>query len=51
MSYSTRRVVNGQMCDHRASRFAAHLGGAFAYQNGPMTETDVAEIMADYANV
>lgn len=52
MSYSTRRVVNGQMCNHDASRFAAHLGGAFAYRNqGALTPDEISQIMIDSGNL
>lgn len=52
MSYSTRRMVNGQMNNHTASRFAAHLGGAFAYRNqGALVPAEVTQIMDDCGNL
>ncbi len=52
MSYSTRRIVNGEMRNHTYSRFAAHLGGPFAYRNdGALTPAEVELIMADCVNL
>jgi DNA helicase-2/ATP-dependent DNA helicase PcrA len=52
MSYSTRRMVNGQMCEHTASRFAAHLGGAFVYRTqGALEPGELTQIMTDCGNL
>ncbi len=51
LSYCQHRVMNGAMSNQTASRFAAHLAGAFVGKADGLTPADVKQIMADCANL
>jgi len=44
MSYATTRTVNGQFRRQTSSRFAGHLGGAFAVRTSGLTTAEIAQI-------
>jgi DNA helicase-2/ATP-dependent DNA helicase PcrA len=51
ISLANRRTVNGKSIALAPSRFAANLGGAFASRAAGFTASEIAQIMADCANL
>lgn len=51
LSRAARRFINGQMKIHTPSRFAAHLGGVFAWRNSGTTIAEAQDIAAQCGQI
>jgi superfamily I DNA/RNA helicase len=51
ISYAAKRMVNGAMNNHVASRYALHLNGAFGHRGNSITAGEINQIVTDCGNL